>query len=136
MSLIQSAKLNGHDPYAYLKDVFLRLPTAACLERAGVPTLVALMERTNAIGARWWVHVPGVGERKAARTRDRLNANEKIPGFRLVFMQSSPGKAVSGRPGRSRGRCHGDFDLTKSLSCRPNLMAVQGATVRRTRSVA
>ncbi len=27
MSLIQSAKRNGHDPYAYLKDVFLRLPT-------------------------------------------------------------------------------------------------------------
>ena len=27
MSLIQSAKLNGHDPWAYLKDVFERLPT-------------------------------------------------------------------------------------------------------------
>ena len=27
MSLIQSAKLNRHDPYAYLKDVFMRLPT-------------------------------------------------------------------------------------------------------------
>jgi len=27
MSLIQSAKLNGHDPYAYLKDIFTRLPT-------------------------------------------------------------------------------------------------------------
>jgi hypothetical protein len=27
MSLIQSAKLNGHDPYAYLKDVIKRLPT-------------------------------------------------------------------------------------------------------------
>jgi len=27
MSLIQSAKLNGHDPYVYLKDVFMRLPT-------------------------------------------------------------------------------------------------------------
>jgi transposase len=27
MSLIQSAKLNGHDPYRYLKDVFERLPT-------------------------------------------------------------------------------------------------------------
>ena len=26
-SLIQSAKLNGHDPYAYLKDVLIRLPT-------------------------------------------------------------------------------------------------------------
>ena len=27
MSLIQSAKLNGHDPYFYLKDVLTRLPT-------------------------------------------------------------------------------------------------------------
>ena len=27
MSLIQSAKLNGHDPYAYLKDLITRLPT-------------------------------------------------------------------------------------------------------------
>ena len=26
MSLIQSAKLNGHDPHAYLKDVLTRLP--------------------------------------------------------------------------------------------------------------
>ena len=26
MTLIQSAKLNGHDPYAYLKDVLTRLP--------------------------------------------------------------------------------------------------------------
>ena len=27
MSLIQSAKLNEHDPYVYLKDVLMRLPT-------------------------------------------------------------------------------------------------------------
>lgn len=27
MSLVQSAKLNGHDPYVYLKDVLERLPT-------------------------------------------------------------------------------------------------------------
>jgi len=27
MSLIQSARLNGHDPYAYLRDVLARLPT-------------------------------------------------------------------------------------------------------------
>jgi transposase len=27
MSLIQTAKLNGHEPYAYLKDVLTRLPT-------------------------------------------------------------------------------------------------------------
>ena len=27
MSLIQTAKPNGHDPYVYLKDVLTRLPT-------------------------------------------------------------------------------------------------------------
>ena len=27
ISLIHSAKLNGHDPYAYLRDVLTRLPT-------------------------------------------------------------------------------------------------------------
>jgi hypothetical protein len=27
MSLIQSVKMNGHDPHAYLKDVLARLPT-------------------------------------------------------------------------------------------------------------
>ena len=27
MSLVQSAKLNGHDPWAYLKGVLMRLPT-------------------------------------------------------------------------------------------------------------
>ena len=27
MSLLHSARLNGHDPYAYLKDVLTRLPT-------------------------------------------------------------------------------------------------------------
>jgi hypothetical protein len=27
MSLIHSAKLNGHDPYAYMRDVLRRLPT-------------------------------------------------------------------------------------------------------------
>ena len=34
MSLIQSARMNGHDPYAYLKDVLTRLPThkASCIE--------------------------------------------------------------------------------------------------------
>ncbi|MET3632472.1 hypothetical protein ABIC51_007333 [Burkholderia sp. 572] len=26
MSLVQSAKMNGHDPYVYLKDVLARLP--------------------------------------------------------------------------------------------------------------
>ena len=32
MSLIQSARMNGHDPYAYLKDVLRRLPTQKASE--------------------------------------------------------------------------------------------------------
>jgi hypothetical protein len=32
MSLIQSARINGHDPYAYLKDVLMRLPTQRASE--------------------------------------------------------------------------------------------------------
>lgn len=27
MSLVQSARLNGHEPWAYLRDVLARLPT-------------------------------------------------------------------------------------------------------------
>ncbi len=34
MSLIQSARLNRHDPYAYLKDVLTRLPTQRASEIA------------------------------------------------------------------------------------------------------
>lgn len=32
MRLIQSARLNGHDPYAYLKNVLTRLPTQRASE--------------------------------------------------------------------------------------------------------
>jgi len=42
MSLIQSARMNGHDPYAYLRDVMARLPmqraparSASCCHIAG-----------------------------------------------------------------------------------------------------
>lgn len=34
MSLIQSARMNGHDPYAYLKDVLTRLPKQRASEIA------------------------------------------------------------------------------------------------------
>ena len=32
MTLIQTARLNGHDPYAYLKDMLTRLPTQKASE--------------------------------------------------------------------------------------------------------
>ncbi|ANN77846.1 hypothetical protein BAU07_12720 [Bordetella flabilis] len=37
MSLIQSARLNGHDPYAYLKDLPTRLPTQKNHQIAELP---------------------------------------------------------------------------------------------------
>jgi transposase len=36
MTLIESAKLNGHDPWAYLKDVFERLPTLKNADLASI----------------------------------------------------------------------------------------------------
>ena len=36
ISLIESAKLNGHDPWAYLKDVFERLPTLKNCDLASI----------------------------------------------------------------------------------------------------
>ncbi|MGJ7512398.1 phage integrase family protein [Variovorax sp. GT1P44] len=56
---------------------------AARLERAGVSTLWDLVERINGIGARWWVQVPGVGERKASRIQEWLQANEAVLGLRV-----------------------------------------------------
>ena len=37
MSLVHSARLNGHDPYAYLKDVLERLPTQPASRVQGAP---------------------------------------------------------------------------------------------------
>lgn len=63
---------------------------AARLERAGVSTLSALVERINGIGARWWVQVPGVGELKAARILDWLQANEQVLGLRVGSHVAQP----------------------------------------------
>ncbi len=46
------------------------------LERAGIPTLFALVERINAIGARWWGGVPGIGATKGERILEWLRAHE------------------------------------------------------------
>ncbi len=50
MSLIQTAKLNGHDPYVYLKDVLQRLPTQrACNIDELLPHCWMQSERTGAV---------------------------------------------------------------------------------------
>ncbi|RST49993.1 phage integrase family protein [Variovorax sp. MHTC-1] len=65
------------------------------LERAGLPTLSALVARINCIGARWWTHVPGVGERKAARILDWLHANEQLLGLRVGVHAAQPRAQLS-----------------------------------------
>lgn len=59
---------------------WLNPAVAARLERAGLGTLFSLVERINGVGARWWAQVPGIGERKAARILDWLQANEEVLG--------------------------------------------------------
>ena len=56
--------------------VWLAPALAERIERAGVPTLFALVERINGIGARWWAGIPGVGQLKAARIVDWLQTYE------------------------------------------------------------
>ena len=68
---------------------------AARLERAGVATLVTLVERINGIGARWWAKVPGVGELKAARILDWLHANEQVLGLRVGAHAAQPRAQLS-----------------------------------------
>jgi len=46
MSLIQSARMNGHDPYVYLKDVLTRLP----MERANEITDLLPQNWVNSLG--------------------------------------------------------------------------------------
>lgn len=68
---------------------------ASRLERAGVPTLCALVERINGIGARWWAHVPGVGELKAVRILDWLHANEEVLGLRVGRHVAQPRRQLA-----------------------------------------
>ncbi|SCK09355.1 Site-specific recombinase XerD [Variovorax sp. HW608] len=65
------------------------------LERAGVPTIHTLVDRINGIGARWWLHVPGVGELKAARIVQWLQAYESVLGLRVGAHATQPRKQLS-----------------------------------------
>ena len=56
---------------------------AAHLERARLHTLFDLVEHMNGTGARWWVDVPGVGERKASRILEWLQTHETQLGVRV-----------------------------------------------------
>ena len=62
-------------------DAWLHPVLAQRLIRAGLPTLERLVAHINALGARWWLQVPGIGNLKAARILDWLLAHELALGF-------------------------------------------------------
>ena len=62
---------------------WLNTRLAGHLERAQLNTLFDLVEHMNGTGARWWVKVPGVGERKAARILEWLQIHEGALGLRV-----------------------------------------------------
>ncbi|MEJ8850019.1 phage integrase family protein [Variovorax rhizosphaerae] len=63
---------------------------AGRLERAGLTTLSSLVAHINGVGARWWGMVPGVGEGKAARIVEWLQANEAVLGLRVGVHVAQP----------------------------------------------
>ncbi len=93
--------LEGHtaqDPRpADSVSAWLNPAMAARLELGGLHTLAALVARINEAGARWWVKVPGVGERKAARILDWLRANEEPLGLRVGTHASHRRRQLSPR---------------------------------------
>ena len=68
---------------------------AARLKRAGLTTLNAVVDRINGVGARWWLHVPGVGAQKADRILDWLRANETALGLRIGAHAALPRRQLS-----------------------------------------
>jgi len=64
-------------------SAWLNPSVASRLERASIPTLQSLVQRMNAVGARWWAPVPGVGALKAQRIQDWLASNQKVLGLRI-----------------------------------------------------
>lgn len=70
--------------------VWLTPKLAERIESAGMPTLFALIERINGIGARWWVGIPAVGSLKASRIVEWLQRYQSDIGMPLGAHVSKP----------------------------------------------
>lgn len=71
--------------------------------RVGMVTLTPLVEHINAIGARWWAKMPGVGAAKSARILDWLHSHEADLGLRVGHHVTVPTQPID-RRGRRVGR--------------------------------
>ena len=70
--------------------VWLAPALADRIERAGMPTLFALIERINGIGARWWARIPGIGSLKAARIVEWLQIHQTEIGMPIGAHVAKP----------------------------------------------
>lgn len=66
---------------------------AGRLERAGLPTLSALVERINGIGARWWVHVRGWVNSRPDASRSGCRPMKRCWGCASACMWHSAGRS-------------------------------------------
>lgn len=74
----------GRDPHPEdAVEAWLNPVVARRLMDAGLHTLGGLVAHINAEGARWWRHVPGVGEGKASRVVSWLRAQSATPDWRV-----------------------------------------------------
>lgn len=63
--------------------VWLAPKLAERIEGAGMPTLFALIERINNLGARWWVGIPAIGGLKASRIVEWLQLYQSDIGMTI-----------------------------------------------------
>lgn len=99
-ALVWIERLLVTDPVpADLVSAWFDRPVADRLILAGIPTIGALMERIRDRGYRWWVTVPKLGEKGAARIIAWLRGYEAslgpLPGYALAPVRSQPSSAAS-----------------------------------------
>lgn len=101
MSLVHSAKINGHDPYAYLKDVLQRLPTHAAgrIEELLPCSGVGLEKRRERAAASCRARF-GMSLQRPASRRSEANFAEM-----LARARNNPGELNCG--GMRHPRVHG-----------------------------
>lgn len=76
-------------------STWLHPALAGRLQRAGLATLAELVTHINAVGARWWVRVPGVGALKAARILAWLQDHESSLGLPIGAHVAQPRRRLT-----------------------------------------
>ncbi|MDP9900835.1 phage integrase family protein [Variovorax ginsengisoli] len=89
---------------------------AVRLEAAGLATLRSVVERINAVGARWWRHAPAIGPVKATRIAEWLQDHSEALGLVVAPTATAPsGTQRADLPEASRASDTGIVPFEKFL---------------------